>query len=583
MMFKKTYRPAYASATADCPRTSRDDRFSSATFSAGEADDVNAFGFSAQQRPQRPQQERRSAPNNRPPRFKGSGFSHREKRLFVIGIAAVVVLLALIISIIVAVATADRSIKKENNAFVAYAHGDTYAVSANGKVFNSFDGSVEVRPAADNSFAYVTEDRPDGYRVYLLEGKKLEPMTDSTVTKVLAYADYKPGIVYESEGGKINICTEKIGEDRITSQVGVGEFVISGDATTVAYVEPSAGNENRTNVMIYRYGHEPTKLCQYQYGSIAGLSLDGTYAYVNIRVGSGEYRLHYCDTTSDEIEKIVMGTEGNFGAIVATNVSGEEVIYTTVDGTDVVTYLYSMKRKNKEDSVNPAVKIGKGLYSLTGPKTNIACYETFKGAYLQGTTGLSLSVSGADVTYNTCRIGKNYDKEDIASAKGLFSPDEKYFYFVAGEENTLYQIELKDKKLNRNTITTKVKDFVLTQKGNLYILNDEQTLYFRKASNNASKDPIAYDVAEMELFFGGNTLYFQQIDSDIVYSTKEGSDESIVKFDSYQLTVLPFFTDASVKKTYTFVSDDAEGWCLYYTSNGKSFKRIQVNCDDPTM
>ena len=582
MFLKNNAHPAYATAgSAGSAEQSHRVAFSSATFAAGsEADDVSAFGFGAGASKENAPRSNNPPPRRRPPQQK----RRKDNRPLYIGIAAAAAFVLVLLLIIIGVASSDKNIEMEDNAYLAFEKDGSYSVSVNGTVIEeAFEGEVTVRPAADRSFAYVVEENSDGYRVFLLKGKKLELITMSPVISVLAYADYEPGIVYEVEDKRVNIYTEKYGEDRITSNPNGYDmdelgFIISGDASTVIYTQPNDKNPNLTDVRLYRNGEENQKISQNV--TPVALSIDGSYVYISgTTQNSTARRLYYINTEDEEYEPIVVGKEGNFTGIISMSVSGEEVIYYTEEGTETATYIYSMNRKNKEDDVNPSVKVGRGIYKPLLPGKEIACFETFQKCYLEGY--VTPYATDDELLCATYFVDKKYTALRVATALGQFSDDGEYFYYISNEDDTLMQVDLGTDSFDRNRILgdVAVQDFAITAKGNLYFLNDEGKLSHRKLS--ASKNtPISLDVESISMMDSSNTLFFMEKDSNIIYSTKEGSEKEIAKFDGVQLTALPEFVNPEIKRTYAIVNDDAEGYCIYYTSNAKSFKRIVIGCEE---
>lgn len=602
MFLKNNVRPAYAVA-GNANIDTRKHQTDAAMFAAGsEADDVNAFGFGSSANkgnsPRGDMPPRKNTPprGKMPPRRRSfwSSFKKDNRTMF-IGIAAAAAAVLVLLLIIIGIATADKSIKMENNAFLAFEKDGTYSVSVNGHVIEeAFEGEVTIRPAADHSFAYVVEESADGFRVFLLKGKKLEPITATPVSKVLAYADYKPGLVYETDDATNNVdfYSEKHGTGRVMYNEPTGydtdglHFLISGDASTIVFTRPNKNDPSKKDVCLFRADEETQTIVSAPSITPVALSIDGSYLYVSAYNGAtaNSLKLYYYDTTVDTTEDsykhTLVGTDGNFGGIISMNVSGEEVVYYTTDGTTTATYVYSMKRKNKGDDLNPSIKIGDGKLEPVFPEKEIACPETFKKCYFEGPGNPFATEDTENQAYKTCYLNKKYEPTEIASAKGQFTDDGEYFYYI-NKDGNLWQAELDGKTFTKTQVIKNIviTDFAVTAKGNIYYLTDEQVLNYRKMSAKKNT-PIMYGVQDISLMESGNTVYIVDKNSENIYTSKEGSEPEVAKFSGEQLTSLPIFINSRIKRCYAIVSDATNGYSVYYTSNGKSFKHIDSACSD---
>ena len=129
-----------------------------------------------------------------------------------------------------------------------------------------------------------------------------------------------------------------------------------------------------------------------------------------------------------------------------------------------------------------------------------------------------------------------------------------------------------------------VLDYAVTEKGNIYLLDDDKNLVFRKTSTGRPDRPSSFATA-MSFYHGSNKVYFSEEESEVIYISEEGSDKDIAKFGSSELTGVPYFSELSGKKCYAVVYDESkETYSVYYTSNGNRFSYIKdvSDCDEIT-
>ena len=114
---------------------------------------------------------------------------------------------------------------------------------------------------------------------------------------------------------------------------------------------------------------------------------------------------------------------------------------------------------------------------------------------------------------STYFINKKYEANKISSARGKFSLDGDYFYYINGDGN-LIQINLKDKNMISSKVDNDVVDFAVTEKGNVYLLTDEGSLRFYKVSTK-KKTRISLDATSISMYTYANTLYFYEEGNDV--------------------------------------------------------------------
>lgn len=523
---------------------------------ATEAEDFHSF------HPNSGRESYRARPQNRRDARPSENGGNKKALIIAVAIAAAVLLLILIVA--VAALFDAGHITYENNAYVAFADGDgNFFVSVNGKVLDyEFKGEVEVTPSANNGFAYVTDTSAEGVEIFLLNGKKLEPITSSPVAEVLSFATLEPGVIFR-ENEKLYLYSEEVGEEMITKDATADNFILSGDASTLVYTAAVENSAGETYLLLYQDGSSTkiTKNCE-----PVALSNYGDYVYGKALSKEGDYNLYLI--TAKNQEKLLVEKSSGFLSINSMNVKGDEVLFTTTNGKDVYTCLYDL-----DD--HETIQLAKTYLTTAVVDPSIAIYGTFKNIYLQG-VNLDLAEGTATATYH---LSKRFEVTKVSSYTGRFDRDGKYFYYI-NNDKTLVQLDLSDDTYTvKNSIDEDVIDFAITEKGNVYSLNEENQLRFYKLSTD-KKARIADDITDISMHSYANEAYFTMSDGvDIsVFTSKEGSDKDLAKWDSTQITDIPYFSNPTSKRTYAYYYDVDNGWMLFYTSNGKSFKLISNDC-----
>jgi hypothetical protein len=535
-----------------------------------ETDDFGAFNTGNTQ-PKRPSGAPRRAPQQRPQ--KPTGFKSSS---IVIAIAAVVVVVLLIVLIAALVGGSNKDIEFTDNAYVAYTDADgLYHVAANGTVVGDFENEVTLIPADDNSFAYVIENNPDGYTIHLVQGKKSERITDAPVDKVLATAGLAPGVVWLE--ADIGVYCYSDGEvERITKDYDT--FVadpygdvsdpynylchMSADASTVIYAKTDPEKAPQFNLYVFSESNEQ-KSRKNLYP--VAISDDGSLIYgFGISAKDRVTRTLSVITPDGESHEICQG----FSSIIDITPEGNEIVFTTNTDSGIMTYLFAFNPKKIDSDASPA-KIGKGIVTPVILDPEVARLSTFKNTYFQTQTAELELTKNAPTYY----VNKKYEKVQVSGFAGKFDTKGEYFFYT-NDDNTLQYIKLDDDKYTPQRITDDIVAFEVTQKGNVYWLNDSDRLSYYDVSKDESKK-IRDDVAEISMHKYANKLYFQTMDGTTVYSTEEGSKEDDVKFDSVSIAGTPIFAKANLKKTFAAVYDyDNDEWRIYYTANGRSYKYI---------
>lgn len=542
-----------------------------------EAEEFNAFNASSA-----PSAEAKKRPPQRPAQSaqKKSGWN---KKLIIAAAIGVLVLL-LVVGIVVLALSRDHHIMREDNAFLVYADADDhYHLLSNGyEIEKEFEGEVTIKVSDDNSFAYVVDDGEEGYYVYLLEGKKLTPITQSAVDDVLAYATLAPGLIYE-DSEKIRMWNEDIGETTVTKNYSAENFKLSGDASTVIYNEPNKKDSKKIELKLFR----PEDGVDEVLGSKSVvltpeiISNDGKYVYASYTTGENlTKQLCVIKTTDlDDLGGSPIAESEGFSGIIALNVKGNELLFHTTKVTDngfqATTKLF---RFAKDEQV--AVELNKGILDPRPLYPDIVCFDNFSELYMtaqQHGDATSRRIYYLDKKYESNMIAKYTISSDI-TGDCTIDPNERFLYYV-NEDTELIQVDLKDDNHNVTRIAEDVTEFYITQKGNIYFLESDGTLRFREDTKKKN-NRIAEDVLDISFYRYANTLYFTKDEAVNIFMTKEGSAEENVKMDSAQVTALPKFTNANGKQTYAAYYDVDDGGKIFFTSNGKKFKLVTNDCDE---
>ena len=500
-----------------------------------------------------------------------------KKTLMIIGIAALALVVVIALIVILAVAGANKNIVFEDNAYITYADNDgKYHVIANGKeVDHEFEGEVELVVSANNDFAYIVDNGYEGKIVYLLEGKKLDYITPTSAPamEVLAFASLVPGIVVEEDDG-FRLYTDGHDERIIKKSANAENFMISADASTVVYTAvPTSGADTSRRMYVYQNGSAETL----KGGCVpVAVSSYGNYVYATATTNDGVNGLFVINTK--DMEPASVEKSAGFAKVLAMNLKGDEIIFQVINnGANSSTYCY----KHKKNGDGVTTRLGDSIITPANADPDIAIYETFKDTYMNAVNDLG---EDRGVYY----VGKDYTAKRIAPTHGQFSPDMKYFYFI-GTTNSgvgLKQIDLTDDNYPTKSIYSDVVDFVVTEKGNVYHLDDQNTLrYYKTSEDDSYRRGLGDDVTTISFFRYANEIYYtvSDLDENKVYTSKEGSEKDPAKLDSTVITATPLFSHPNAKRSYAYYYDLTNGgWMIFYTSNGNSFNMVTSDCQSIT-
>lgn len=592
MLNNGSMRPAYATVGADsADRSARDSQ--QLSFSAGQTEeDFNAFGdtsarsgSSAQkQRPQQPQ-KKRPRPSNTP-RRRRSFLSSLDPKIIMIGAAALVAVVLLICLLVAVFSSPGKSIEREDNVYMVYqdAGSGAYRIMSNGKeVDHVFDGEVELYPAKDYSFAYVFEDTltDDGNTVtkmYVLEGKSLK-LVQADADKVIAWADYEPGIIFKADG-VIQFYSEDAFEN-ISSDSSASNFLVSGDASTVVYTE-LAGRERDTTEVKYFRNAGFNDIGETEGLIPTAISNDGTYVYAYDETNA----LYYIEVSKRGVEfeqkSIVGATSYTYSSVNSLNADGTEIVFSYVHTNGkLVSYIYQVGDKK------PA-GIGEGVFTYCPSDSETVCPKSLVGAYFTAEKTVIDEEGNSEKVVSTYFYdGKSARK--LADETGEFSPDGKSFYYIDGETEDFIRIPLNSKSFEEDAkvIAREIDSFVLTEKGNIYTYSGSNgsaggTIFFREAADNTSK-LVSPRADSGSMFICGSSVYFSETVNDEVkvYVSTEGATKEEVTFKKCSFDTPLTVEMGAGDKGYAYFLDLSGEVKLLYTSNGKSFDVVCSSCIIP--
>lgn len=562
MFFNKNVRPAFAGAPGMDKHSPERRTTEAFMFDSGESEDFNAFGSSPSQGDAKKQ---RKAP---PEKKKAPG--EINGRTLLIAVASAVAVILLIVLIVVIASSGNKDVKFEDNAFATYQGGDNlYYVTMNGSVVGkAFDSEITLQAAADNSFAYLVEHTDDGENIYIVENKKLTPVQEG-VDEVLAFATLKPAIVYRVDDSFMYYYDDV--PERISKDAGTDNFVISPDGTAISYTKVSDDDPSSVFLCLYKDGVSDTISKNL---SPVAVSSKGDYVYAyGISSEDLTTRVLYAITYDDKYKISGGEVTGSYAGISYMNSKGTEIVfYTGSDESNIRSYVY-----NCEKNPETAFRIANGICIPQVTDTDVAFLGTLAKAYYQ------------DVTNGgTYYVDKNYSSNKIANYAGQFDPDEDYFYYIKKDSSNsaLCRMEVNKGEVGTaEAIAANVTDFIVTKKGNLYYLDVDGELSYRKMSAERSQR-ILSEVTSMTFYEYANELYFEKdsemdVSANAAYFSEEGSKRDTFKFGKISVPSAPNFTNSYSKKTYAYYYDTDRGcYMLFYTANGRSFKLVASECID---
>ena len=560
MLKRNTPSPAFAGIAYNKDTSIKKER-EGICFSSSEAKDFNSFSSAPR--------HKKNGSLKPPKKDLTIEINTRTLSIAIISILAAIVLIVLVSAL---VASASKNIKFKNNTFLCYEdENGSYVVLKNGKAIRDvFADKITITPAADNSFAYITADTPDGYDVYLLEGKRPKLICDNAQS-IEAYAELCPAVVYVKDDRSIYYYDGS--ETVITTGSGTASnIVISPDATAVMYNAPARTNPELSALFLYTTAKDASD--QLNDGSATTVipvtvSNKGKYALVYTVNPDNKDKKSLFAVLDGKETRLITKLNGYFGSVLYKNSDDTEIVFSTTDknGTNH-TYVLDLKKISKKKD-NIAHYLGTGISVPQVTDERIVRLDTLKKTYFRNTEEL-----------RTFFLDKKYRVLEVADSIGEFDPDLKYFYFVdkQEEEKVLCRINIKNGKVKSTTpLNSKVEGFYVTEKGNVYYLDEYFDLFFYKNSQDKSIR-IANNVHNIDFYEYKNLLFLEVYDTNgasAVYSSTEGSDHELAKFGGQTISKIPTLTNGYSKNTYAICKDaETDNTVIYYTSNGKSFKKV---------
>ncbi|MBO5938190.1 MAG: hypothetical protein J6Q82_01650 [Clostridia bacterium] len=500
------------------------------------------------------------------------------KNIIIAAVVGVLVLL-LVAGIVVLALTREHHIMKEDNAFLVYTDSDNdYHLLSNGyEIEKDFEGEVAIEVAADNSFAYVTDTSTEGTYIYLLKGKKLEPLTTSAVDEVLCFASLKPGVIY-FDNNKYRLFSQKYGEENITKDLSAKDFMISADGSTVVYTVAKKDAADVRELTLFKDGLNTT-LNAKNNCIPAAVSNYGDFVYASFVKDDTQKLSVFTTKNLDDPQGEPIAESDGFVGVISMNVKGDELLFITSaireSGEETSTKLYRYEKKG--DQI--ATALAKAVLLPKAADPDIVFFDNFSDVYMTAYRVLdptARAIYYLDNKYQPTRIASYTLPLGVTNDSCTIDPDGNFLYYI-NEDVELIQLDLTDDNYATKDIAQDVVEFYVTQKGNIYYLDVDGTLRFREASQRKSSR-ICDDVTDISFYRYSNTLFFTKEEGESIFSTKEGSDEDIVKMGDAQVTALPEFYNTNSKQSYAAYYDIDNGGILLYTSNGKRFKKITNDC-----
>ncbi len=567
MFLKHNSRPALAFASASAGSMDKqswsEKKSDSFAFSSSQSNDFNSFSSGSAN-------DQNKAPKK--PKRKKVTLEVPGRRIAIIAavIVGVILLIALVSGMLL---SKSDDIMYEDNAFAAYQESDdAYRVVMNGKVLKDvFAGEVKLTEAKDKSFAYVEAVVEDAINVYILDDNKLTLVCEG-VNRVLALADYAPGVVYEYrnkveyyyDGAQTSLSRK---DDALPQN-----FVIAPDGTAVAYTIANKENSSINGLYVCTVDRAVPEAISTGNVSMLPVSISNNGVYIVACAENTQNRNLYLISNDNKYK--IGGVDGAFEKLIACNTDGTEIVFSTTNGTDSRSYIYNCAEIKKDTTSAHHISNGIAMPQITNPE--ICAPESFKKCYFQ------------DIKARlTIYVNKKYESVKVSDYIGQIDPQERFLYVINEQKDMLVQIELLGERFkkddNRSTnIATDVENFILTNKGNIYYTDSHGDLYFYKLTKG-KPSRITNSVDGLTFYNYANQVMFEKVeDGDIsgIYMSEEGSDYEALTFDKVTPTSLPNLTNVYSKKSYAYYYDEAAGsYVLFYTSNGKSFKKI-ADCDD---
>lgn len=576
--------PAFAVAGADPYADNSSATKNFAALSSSEDDDFNAFGDTSQKPQTAPQRIRRQQPDPRAKKPKKK-LSPVNMKMILIGVAVIVAITLLIVLFSAIFSSPGKSVKTKDNVYIVYTDVDGHnRIMSNGKeIKETFEGDIKLIPSKDNSFAYVFEEivTESGGKVtvmYILDGKKLS-LVDAEADQIIAYADYKPGIIFK-RGTVVQLFSENSFED-ISSDSSSSNFLISGDASTVVYTEKNGRDPNATQIKYF---------CNAGFNDVGdaddlapvAISSDGKYVYVH----DSNNALYYLEVTKRGTKykqnEIIPPSSNVFGGISAMNASGNEIIFNYKSSDDrVASFIFKIGEKKYS-------QIGEGVFTFAPTDKVTVAPSSLLGSYFTSVRAVTNDSGKSENVTSTYYYGSK-GMLKLADATGQFAPNGKYFYYIDRINSDLVRVDLgsSDYEEGSKVISKAIDSFVLTEKGDLYTYSKPTSsaggrITFKKSSDSTSRLVSSKSDAN-SMFACGSTVYFSETENDQVkiYKSTSGAAKEEISFKKVDFASAITIVMGSGNKGYAYCVDANGNTKLLYTSNGEKFDVILDACTIP--
>lgn len=402
-------------------------------------------------------------------------------------------------------------------------------VYVNEKLVGNVDGKAELENNMDNSAIVIKTD----VAVYIMKDKKINKIGDKMSLE--AIANFSDVVMLKDEDEALYIYKDSKLEKLTDEKVLVA--VVSGDGNTFGY---------STEEKAYLYSNgENAKT--YENVIISHISKDGELVYATKNTSEKNYELMLID--GDDLINCQKGVNN----IVGLNIDGNELMYTTENGTFVMV--------DGKDFYQVSDKFVYEIYYFDEEYANNGDFwavDTLKGNLCQIVDGTENTISSIG------KLNNGYMAETIVEKCfafiGIDSTMDRFFYKDAEED--LYRIDAKvgakPEMLAENVDLARIapdgKNVYFTRKGGQNV----DVLYWSEKGLNEKEMAYMYDFFDIIVF--DDHCY---IEANDIYLVK---GENVEKLEDLS-TLKSFFIDYLAQKAYGY--DDNN---LYVIKKGKKIK-----------
>lgn len=450
----------------------------------------------------------------------------KNKKLFLVaGIVLLVIALFIVIMLV-----KDSFVVKNDSIICVYDEEKKQSfVYVNEKLVGSVDGKAELENNMDNSAIVIVTD----VAVYVMKDQNISKIGDEM--SLVTIANFSDVIMLKDTKEALYIYKDSKLEKLTDEKALVA--VVSGDGNTFGY---------STEEKAYLH-YADNDIKTFENVIISHISKDGKYVYATKNTSEKNYELMLID--GDDLISCQKGVNN----IVGLNIDGNELMYTTKNGTFVMV--------DGKDTYQVSEKFVYEIYYFDEEYTNNGDFwaiDTLKGKLCQIVDGTENTIS------SICKLNNGYMAEIIVEKCfafiGIDSTMDRFFYKDA-EEN-LYRIDAKvDAKpemLAENVDLARIapdgKNVYFTRKGGQNV----DVLYWSEKGLNEKEMAYMYDFFDIIVF--DNHCY---IEANDIYLVK---GEKVEKLEDLS-TLKSFFIDYLAQKAYGYDENN-----LYVIKKGKKIK-----------